>query len=234
MKKFKFCLTNLNTKVYQLYLKQNTNQNLFAYVRFYSTKLFVSELWKQSDTQKCIKEMQDWRRERKCNQKLPRCKFICNASKFRIRGSGLRSPISLILVFQVINKLKKVAEPATFFFLEISPLDPVVSIPWFPYIPHERGQCHWNASYNSCWICFLQDKQHYQYEYTEEQGDSKVWESKPFRPWVIGSFPILSNPSVDDEKSCAHCRCTENEHKVFRHAKPWIQESIGDSATNDS
>lgn len=116
LKKFKFCLTKLNTKVYQLYLKQNTNQNLFAYVRFYSTKLFVSELWKQSDTQKCIKEMQDWRRERKCNQKLPRCKFICNASKFRIRGSGLRSPISLILVFQVINKLKKVAEPATFFF----------------------------------------------------------------------------------------------------------------------
>jgi len=107
LKKFKFCLTNLNTKVYQLYLKQNTNQNLFAYVRFYSTKLFVSELWKRSDTQKCIKEMQDWRRERKCNQKLPRCKFIRNASKFRTCGSGLRSPISFHLVFQVTNKLKK-------------------------------------------------------------------------------------------------------------------------------
>ena len=107
MKKFKFCLTNLNTKVYQLYLKQNTNQNLFAYVRFYSTKLFVSELWKQSDTQKCIKEMQDWRRERKCNQKLSRCKFIHKASKFRTCGSGLWTLISLHLVFQVTNKLKK-------------------------------------------------------------------------------------------------------------------------------
>lgn len=58
-------MTNLNTKVYQLYLKQNTNQNLFAYVRFYSTKLFVSELWKQSDTQKCFTRLQNREGERR-------------------------------------------------------------------------------------------------------------------------------------------------------------------------
>jgi hypothetical protein len=39
---------------------------------------------------------------------------------------------------------------------------------------------------------------------------------------------------MDDEKSCAHCRCAENEYKVFWTSKSREKEAIGDSATNDS
>lgn len=60
--------------------------------------------------------MQNRRGERRGDEDVSGNNYTLSVGNFCTCSSGLRNFVTLHLVSQVINELKKVAEPATFFF----------------------------------------------------------------------------------------------------------------------